>query len=285
MRKANIFKRILSCMLVLTLLLSGLGGIARDNNVVEVEAVGDGSGYSVGGSPKGGTSAIFDSPNASGVRFSLVPAKLLTSGKNFKGYWSQSEKKTCYTANNIYKYLSSNIQYSILVTDFDKDVYCMPERGKFENNSDKPWIKQVVAHSLSDVFGKVYNADSRLINFPSAGENTNTGNDGSFHKNLWVGNGHDLFKPDLNDNYFGTGGLFNRFLEGTDSSGNIYNKTLMFDSFSRALKGAGRTLSNLNSNEYVIVAEPVVISHVTNGTGLRKDTDVNGKYFPAYFGN
>lgn len=288
MRKANIFKRILSCMLVLTLILSGLGGIAKDNNVVEVEAVGDGSGYSVGGSPKGGTSAVFDSINDSGVRFSLVPAKLLTSGKNFKGNWSQNEKKTCYTANNIYKYLSSNIQYSILVTDFDKDkdVYCMPERGKYENSSDKPWVKQAVAHSLNDIFGKVYSPDDdRIINFPTTGQNTNTDSDGSFHKNLWVGNGHDLFKPNLNDNYFGGNGVFNRVLESgkKDSSGNItvYNSVSMFNSFKGYLKNVyNKALdSSVDSSNYVIVAEPVVISHVTDGTGLRKDTDVKGKYF------
>lgn len=76
MRKANIFKRILSCMLVLTLIMSGLGldlgGITKDNNVIEVNALGGGHGSnSSGGARTGGYSKNFI---GAGWRFTILPS-------------------------------------------------------------------------------------------------------------------------------------------------------------------------------------------------------------------
>lgn len=288
MRKANIFKRILSCMLVLTLIMSGLGldlgGITKDNNVIEVEAVGDGSGYSVGGISGSGTSAKIHysaGSNWSGIRFTLVPMNLLTGGRYYKGKFTDGDSKasTCYTAQKIYELLSTNEKYSILVTDFTDDVYCMPNRGAGFTSSgeEKLFCRQATASSLNQIFGRV-SVNGTMKDFPERGENYNSYTVGDFYTSLWdvPESGSDSkFNPNKNDNYFGAQGVFNRVLEeGSNSS-------TMMEHFKNYLKNKwSRTLSDtVNAESYVIVAEPVVISYVNDGSGLRKNNDVQGKYF------
>lgn len=144
MRKANIFKRILSCMLVLTLIMSGLGldlgGITKDNNVIKVEALGGGHGSNSSGGPRhGGTSAGY---KGAGWRFTIVPSNSIFKKIGDKGTCADIDENLC-------KYVKDA---SLVVTD---SVSSSESVRIFENKNNLSTDKTIRFYSTGDI-GKIF---------------------------------------------------------------------------------------------------------------------------------
>lgn len=236
MRKANIFKRILSFMLVLTLIMSGLGldlgGITKDNdNVIEVEAsTGDTSANDAtcGGS-SGGDSAYIDGMC---YRFSLVSVDIIDTNKH------------TVHADKLRSLLSARSEYSILVTNDSnlksKTIKCWSNRGKGEKYT------QAVVDSLDKVFG---------AKCPNSGKNGNTGEHCTFNPSI-LDKSNWSVKNTQNNGYLGAQGPFQAFISE--------NKDYAIKNFVECLKANSRFNLNISDTaKWVIFVEPVVISYHT----------------------
>lgn len=257
MRKANIFKRILSCMLVLTLIMSGLGldlgGVTKDNvnNVIDVEA------------STGDYSAMTDTPNGGGggdsagidggcYRISLVPSSIMKHGKSR------------IDVNKIRDLLSNRVQYSVLVSEkyYRQTVHFLNNRGaKKSGEGRKPNEKgtQITASTLHSIFG-----------CRESGWNNNSEKTVRFCSDIgeWVGDNF-IMDTQCNSGYFGEQGPFQRWLgEGN----NKIEAVQKFKKYVHDNSGSSKLNIDIPDGECIIVVEPVIISIPRNGefkhTGL-----------------
>lgn len=242
MRKANIFKRILSCMLVLTLIMSGLGldlgGVTKDNvnNVIDVEAsAGDTTGDSVSGGSSGGNSARIKNVC---YRISIISTKIIDPSK--KGV----------DPDNIREYLSKQAKCSVIVTEELKNdrIYCLNNRGITSAGNVMgvgSRSEQAVASSLQDIWSDCPNTNTNLINADFTPDIlTTSGNTYTTHT-AW------------NNEYLGAQGPFQRWLQ----EGNTKVKAV--DTFKDYVKRKVGIEISIPSDESLIVFEPVVISYGT----------------------